>query len=80
MPLTFQDEQTVRTIVREEISQEVKEQLTDFRSGVFEKLDQVIGELKAISEEQTVTSHALATHQDRIEVLEKQKHSLVAKN
>lgn len=80
MALTFQDETTVRTIVREEVKNEVKEQLTDFRSGVYEKLDQVIGELKAMREEQLVTSHALVKHEDRIEDLEKQFNISITKN
>lgn len=71
MTLSFQDEQTVRNIVREEVKDEVKTQLTEFHSGVYDKLDQVIGELKAMREEQTVASHRLVNHENRIEILEK---------
>lgn len=37
----------------------------------FEKMDKVMDELKTIREEQTIQSHHLSDHSDRIEALEK---------
>jgi hypothetical protein len=36
----------------------------------YSKMDEVMGELKAIREEQTVQSHQLSDHEDRIEKVE----------
>jgi hypothetical protein len=36
----------------------------------YGKMDEVMGELKAIREEQTVQSHQLSNHEDRIEKIE----------
>lgn len=36
----------------------------------YSKMDEVMGELKAIREEQTVQSHQLSDHDDRIEKIE----------
>jgi len=40
------------------------------RLGFFGKMDEVMGELKTIREEQTVQSHQLSNHEDRIATLE----------
>ena len=39
---------------------------------IITMLDQVIGELKSTREEQTLQSHKLVDHEDRIEALESQ--------
>ena len=36
----------------------------------YSKMDEVVGELKAIREEQTVQSHQFSDHEDRIEKVE----------
>jgi len=42
----------------------VNTQLTEFRSGIYEKLGLVIGELKAMREEQAITGHRLISHEE----------------
>ena len=37
----------------------------------YQKMDEVMGELKAIREEQTLLAHRLPDHEDRLEKLEK---------
>lgn len=55
---------------KDEILDKVDQSLIQFRSGIFDKLDQVIGELKTNREEREVTSHQVTDHENRLEIIE----------
>lgn len=69
MALTQKDlgqfEQSTRQIVKEEIKH------LPTKDDFYEKMDEVMGELKAIREEDEVQSGKLFDHEDRITSLEK---------
>ena len=70
MTLTFPDEEKVRKIVREEVRDEVKTQLTDFRSDMTTKLDKIIGLMQKRDQEVEVLSKQSSDHEDRFETIE----------
>jgi hypothetical protein len=41
------------------------------KDDFYEKMDEVVGELKAIREEHTIVTHQVSNHEDRIEKIEK---------
>ncbi len=41
------------------------------KNEFYNKMDEVVGELKVIREEQPILSHQLANHEDRIDKIEK---------
>jgi hypothetical protein len=41
----------------------------------YEKMDEVMGELKTIREEQTLLSHRISDHEDRIEKIETENYT-----
>jgi hypothetical protein len=47
-----------------------KDEFTTYRSELLNKLDKILGEIKGSREEQTVLSHQVSNHEDRISVLE----------
>ena len=56
--------------LREEINDSMDQKFTDFRSDIFNKLDQVIGELKTNREEREVIAHKVSNHEDRLNIVE----------
>lgn len=71
MVLTFQDEETVRKIVHEEVKGEVKSQLTQFRSDILNAVDVVLTEIKASREDQTIHSGQHEEIHDKFEEYDK---------
>ena len=75
MTLTSGDLKKVRVIVREEIDdvldEKLDEKLTQFRSDMYDRLDEILREVVAMREEQEMNAHHLSDHEDRIEKLEK---------
>ena len=67
MAFTFKDEQHVRRLIREEVGQEVKTQLTNFRSEVFNKLDKIIGLMTKRDQEVTVLSKHSKQHTNKLD-------------
>lgn len=63
--LTQKDIEEIKSIVREEIVQ--KTRLLPTRDEFFTKMDEVMGELKAIREEHAIQSDILSGHTDQIE-------------
>ena len=57
--------------VRDQID-EVKEQIRGLptKDEFYTKMDEVVGELQAMREENTIGSHQISDHEDRIENLE----------
>lgn len=47
-----------------------KEEFTEYRSELLVKLDEILTELKAGREEQTVLAHQVSVHEDRLTSLE----------
>lgn len=47
-----------------------KEEFREFRSELYEKLDEILGEVQASREEGVVIGHRLSAHEDRITNLE----------
>jgi len=52
--------------------EKIHQQLTQFRSDIFDKLDLVIGELKTNREEREIIAHQVTDHEDRLETIETQ--------
>lgn len=63
MTLTFKDAEKIREIVHEKIAEKTKNLPT--KDEFFTKMDEVMGELKTIREEQTVIGHRVSNHEDR---------------
>lgn len=70
--LTVNDLDEIEKIVDEKIEAKTKNLPT--KNEFFNKMDEVIGELKAIREEQPLQSHRLSNHEDRIGVIENKLH------
>jgi len=68
MTLTQQDLNEIEKIVDEKVESRTSNLPT--KDEFFGKMDEVMGELKTIREEQTVQSHQLSNHEDRIATLE----------
>lgn len=70
----FATKDEVKMVVDAAISAQnevIDEKLTQFRSDIVDKLDQVIGELKTNREEREVMTYQVINHKDRIEKIEK---------
>jgi predicted nuclease with TOPRIM domain len=67
--LTAQDLDEIEKVVDEKIDEKTRNLPT--KDEFFGKMDEVMGELKAIREEQPLQSHRLSNHEDRISVIEK---------
>ena len=67
--LTAQDLDEIEKVVDEKIDENTRNLPT--KDEFFGKMDEVMGELKAIREEQPLQSHRLSNHEDRISVIEK---------
>jgi len=76
MTLTQKDLDAIRDLVGVEIDerleQKLEEKLKNFPSKkeFFSRMDEVMGELKAMREEVTVLSHRVSNHEDRITILD----------
>ncbi|KKU12296.1 MAG: hypothetical protein UX19_C0002G0003 [Candidatus Woesebacteria bacterium GW2011_GWA1_45_8] len=68
MTLTQRDLDEIEKIVDEKV--EVRTSNLPTKDEFFSKMDDVMGELKAIREEHTVQSHRVSNHEDRITTLE----------
>ena len=66
--LTKRDLDEIEGIVEEKIDEKTKNLPT--KDEFYEKMDEVIGELKAMREEHTVLSSQVSDHEDRITKLE----------
>lgn len=69
MTLTQKDIDEIREVVKEEVGERTKNLST--KDEFLGKMDEAMGELKAIREEQTAISGQLSNHEDRITSLEK---------
>lgn len=67
--LTQKDFDEIEKILDEKLDE--KTRLLPSRDEFYEKMDEVMGELKTIREEQTAGSYRLSNHEDRITKLEK---------
>ena len=67
--LTAQDLDEIEKVVDEKIDEKTRNLPT--KDEFFGKMDEVMGQLKAIREEQPLQSHRLSNHEDRISVIEK---------
>lgn len=68
MTLTMVDLDEIEKIVGEKVDEKTRNLPT--KKDFFEKMDEVVGELKAIREEQPLISQKLSEHSDRIEKIE----------
>ena len=68
MSLTQKDLDDIEQIVDERIEEKVKNLPT--KDEFYNKMDEVIGELKTIREESLVLSHQVSNHEDRITRIE----------
>jgi len=68
MTLTQKDLNEIEGIVEEKIDEKVKN--LPSKDEFYEKMDEVVGELKAIREELPLISHRLSDHEDRIQRVE----------
>lgn len=75
--LTKNDLDKIRKIVEEKIDSTINNLLT--KDEFYEKMDEVMGELKAIREEQTVFSAKVSNHSDQLEDHEARIINLEAK-
>ncbi|MEK7112839.1 MAG: hypothetical protein AAB875_06020 [Patescibacteria group bacterium] len=77
MTLTQKDLDAIRDLVGleidEKLEQKLDEKLKNFptKEEFFEKMDEVMVELKAIREDHAVLVHQVSGHEDRITTLEK---------
>jgi predicted nuclease with TOPRIM domain len=62
----------VEVTIDERLDEKLDEKLSHLptKDEFYEKMDQVMGELKSIREEHAVLSHQVADHDDRIEKIE----------
>lgn len=68
MTLTIKDLDEIEKIVDQEIDERTSNLPT--KDEFYEKMDQVIGELKAIRENTDTQSHQISNHEDRLERIE----------
>ncbi len=69
MTLTEKDIDEIKQIVDEKLDEKIK--ILPTKDEFFSKMDEVVGELKTIREEQTILTHKTSGHEDRIVSLEK---------
>lgn len=76
MALTTQDLKQIKTIVEEVVEEKLEDKLNEKikflpTTDVFlSKMDEVMGELKDIREEQTMLSYRVSVHSDEISALQ----------
>jgi hypothetical protein len=76
MVLTQKDLNAIRKLIGLEIDEKLEakleEKLKNFptKADFFSRMDEVMGELKAIREEHTVAAHQLSNHENRITQVE----------
>ncbi len=63
--LTQNDIKEIKTIVREELDEKTK--LLPTKDQFFSKMDEVMGELKAIREEHAIAGNTISEHTDQLE-------------
>jgi predicted nuclease with TOPRIM domain len=68
MTLTQKDINEIEGIVKTTVKEEIKGLPT--KDEFYSKMDDVMGELKTIREEQTLITHRVSDHEDRIEKIE----------
>jgi predicted nuclease with TOPRIM domain len=74
--LDTDDLKTLKDLMEATFEEKLDEKLDDklnhlpTKDEFYTKMDEVMGELKTIREEQAVQSHQLSNHEDRIEKLE----------
>lgn len=76
MVLTIKDLDEIEKLVDEKIEERTKNLPT--KDDFFNKMDEIMGELKAIRENTTVLSGRVANHEDRIAKLEKKIATAIA--
>jgi len=65
--LTQSDLNEVRTIIHDEVKEEVKSQLTDFRSDIISHLDAILKVTTDTQQDLTIVNHKIIEHTDQIE-------------
>lgn len=74
--LTQKDFHQIEAIVEEKLDQKLDEKLKErlrflpTKEEFYEKMDEIMGELKAIREEMTILTYRSSDHEDRLEKLE----------
>ena len=68
MVLTQKDFDQIDKILDEKLDEKLK--ILPTKEEFFSKMDEVVGELKTVREEQTVLSHQVSNHEDRLKTLE----------
>lgn len=76
MTLTQKDFDQVEELTREIVREEIKSLPT--KDEFFSKMDEVMGELKTIREEQTIFSHTSSNHENRLQNLEKIRPEIIS--
>lgn len=66
--LTQKDLDNIEGIVEEKLDGKIK--ILPTKDEFFSKMDEVMGELETIREEQILVSHRVSNHEDRLEKLE----------
>lgn len=69
MTVTHSDAQLLKEEFKDTFS--TKDELMEFKSKTFDKLDEILHEVVANREERVIVSHRLSEHEDRITNLEK---------
>lgn len=68
MTLNLHDLDEIEHIVEEKIEEKTSNLPT--KDEFYNKMDEVVGELKAIREETPLLNHRVSNHEDRIEIIE----------
>ncbi len=68
MALTQKDFDQIEELLDEKLDEKLK--ILPTKEEFFPKMDEVVGELKTAREEQTVLSHQVSNHEDRLKTLE----------
>lgn len=77
MALTKQDFNQLRVLIDERLDEKLDKKLDEklkflpTKDQFYTKMDEVMGELKTIREEQSLLSHRRSNHEDRIVKIEK---------
>lgn len=66
--LTQKDIEIIEEIVEEKVKEQIK--FLPTKDEFYEKMDEIMGELKTIREGQTLQTYRLSDHEDRITKLE----------
>lgn len=69
MSLTQKDFDQIEEIIEEKLDEKIK--LLPSKDEFFQKMDDVMGELKTVREEQVIIGHQTNNHEERINALEK---------